>query len=126
MAEMTNKGLQAAVQALETKVTRTAESVTAQTQMIDSEARDTHRVADQIAAKRVDRDTVSETNDFGKITAGLSQSALAYAASGQDTARSARAAGDQTRASHDGIDEALARSSVDGIYDVDADWLAQE
>jgi hypothetical protein len=126
MADITNKALQRAVTALETKVGRNADALAAQAREIENDATDTHRVAEQIAAKNVDRDTVSEAHDLGKITSGLSTAVLDYAAAGQDTARSARAAGDQARASHDGIDEALSRSTVTGIYDVDADWFAQE
>lgn len=125
MADLTNKGLQAATKALEAKITRTADTIAAKASTIDEEATDTHRVAEQLAAKSVDRDTVSETHDLGKVTAGLSGAVLDYAASGTDTARSARAAGEQTRTSHDGIDEALSRAPVDDIYSLDADWFEQ-
>ncbi|MEU1078161.1 MULTISPECIES: hypothetical protein [unclassified Streptomyces] len=125
MAELTNKGLQAAVNSLARKVSRNAESIAGEARKIDEDAQDTLRVAEQIAAKKVDRDTVAETRDFAKITAGLSEGILAYASAGHDTAKAAQAAAEQTRASHDGIDEALSRSPVDGIYDVDADWFAQ-
>lgn len=125
MADLTNKSLQRAVKALEKKITRNAEALASEAAKIDDDAKDTYRVAEQIAAKNVDRDTVSETQEFGKITAGLSEAVLTYAASGQDTARAATAAGDQARASHDGIDEALSRSTVTGIYDVDAGWFEQ-
>lgn len=126
MSDLTNKGLQAAVSALATKVTRNADNINARAQHINDDATDTQRVAEQLAAKKLDRDTVAETQDLAKVTTGLSAAVLAYAAGGQDTARAARAAGDQTRQSHDGIDEALSRAPVDNIYDTDADFFQQD
>ncbi|WP_330479973.1 hypothetical protein OG301_39210 (plasmid) [Streptomyces platensis] len=125
MAELTNKGLQAAVSKLEKKVTRNADSIAEEAKKIDEDAKDTSRVAEQIAAKKVDRDSVAETLEFGKITAGLSEAIIAYASAGHDTAKSAKAAGDQARDSYNGFQEAIDRSTVDGIYDVDAGWFEQ-
>lgn len=126
MAELTNTGLQEAAEAMETLLARRADRITEQASVIDEDARDTTRVAEQLGAKSVDRDSVAETHELARITAGLSDGILAYAAAGQDTARLARAVGDQTRESHDGIQEAINRSPVDNIHDLDADWLEQE
>jgi len=126
MAELTNKGLQAAVARLEKKITRNADYIAADAKRIDEEARDTTRVAGQIAAKNVDSYTVAETHELAKITFGLSEGITAYASSGYDTAKSAKAAGDQARASHDGIQQAVDRSTVAGIHNVHADWFEQQ
>jgi len=126
MADLTNKSLQASVARLEKKITRNADYIAADAKAIDEEARDATRVAGQIAAKGVDRYTVAETHEFAKITLGFSGSVMAYASSGYDTAKSAKAAGDQARASHDGIQQAVDRSTVDTIHNVHADWFEQQ
>lgn len=126
MAELTYKGLQAAVKALEERVSRNADAIAAEAKKIDEDAKDTARAAEQIAAKNVDPDTVAETHEFAKITAGLSEAIIAYASAGHDTAKAAKAAGDQARASHGGIQEAVDRSNVTGIHDVDAGFFEQE
>ena len=57
----------------------------------------------------------------------VAAAATDYAAAGDTTARAAQAAHDQNKASHSGIGEAAARSTVGReVYDVDRGWLTQE
>lgn len=122
---LTYKALQAQVKAMEQKITRNAQHILRQGRLIDDDAKDTGRIADQIAAKNIDPDTVAETKELSKITSGLSQTVISYAAAGQDTARLAKATSDQAAHSHAGIQEAVDRSNVTGITQVDADWFEQ-
>ena len=95
-------------------------------QFIDEEARDTAHVAGMIAAKHVDQDTVAETHELAKNMRGVSEQAIRYAATGDTTARLARASHDEAHARHQGVSEQVNASPAVGIHDVDNDWLAQE
>lgn len=127
MPELTYKQLQAAVAAEAKASARAAEAIRNEAKQLDEHATDTGRTAESIAALRVDKATVAETRELAKITAGLSEAVLAYATAGDNTARAAQAAHEQNRASHDGIQQAVSRSTVGrDIYDVDREWLRQE
>lgn len=108
------------------EVTANAESIRAWAAYIDEEAKDTSRVAEMIGARRVDRDTIAETEQLAKIMAGVSEQAIQYAARGDTTARFAQASHDQAKDSHQGIHEAVNNSPAVGIHDVDSEWLAKE
>lgn len=125
-ADLTYKGLQRQVAALEKQVIHNADAVAASAKVIDEEAKDTRRTADRIAAKGVDKDSVAEAQELSKIIGGVSDGINDYAACGRDTARQAKACGDQARASHGGFQEAFDRSSVDGLENVHRDWFEQE
>lgn len=126
MSDSTYAQLLADVTALSQQVVRDADTLRAWGQHIDTEAKETSRIAEQIGARRIDADTVAETRELSKQLAGLSEDAVAYASAGDNTAAAARAAYDQAKASHGGISEAVRRSPVTGIDDVDPTWLAQE
>jgi hypothetical protein len=127
MPDLTYKQLQAAVTNLAKDTTRASEAIKGEAQKIDEQATDTARTAESIAALRVDKATVAETRELARIMAGLSEAVLAYATAGDTTAKTAQAAHDQNQASHDGIHEAVQRSTVGrDIYDVDREFLRQE
>ena len=127
MPDLTYQKLAKAVADLAKASARNAETIHKNADMISDEARDTSRIADQIGALRVDRATVGETQQLSKIMDGLSDAVTAYATAGDNTSKSAQAAHDANRSSHDGINEAVRRSPVGReIHDVDNTWLAQE
>jgi hypothetical protein len=125
-AELTYKQLQKAVAELGKTITRDGEAIRGHAKTIDDEAKGTSRIAEQIGALRVDSSTVAETRELSKVMGGVSEAAIAYASAGDNTARAAHAAQEQNRSSHDGINEAVSRSNVSGIHDVDREWLRQE
>lgn len=125
MADITYRQLKAAVTALGKDVARGAEAIQARAEQIAADARDTARLAELIASMGVDQATVAETSELAKNADGVSQASLAYAAAGDTTARAMRAAYDQAHASHDGINEAVARSTVD-VSGLNREWLRQE
>lgn len=87
------------------------------------EAQDTGRIAEQIAALKVDRATVGETHRVAQIMLGLSTAAIAYASASEEASRAAAAAEQQTRSDHGGIKEARDRSPVEMA---NRDWYRQE
>lgn len=125
-SDLTYKALQREVAKLERKVARNADEVKAAAKVIDAEATETLRESEQIAAKSVDRDSVADSQELSRVIKGLSDGILTYAAKAQDTAKQAKAAGDQAKSTHGGFQEAFDRSSVAGLENVDRDWFAQE
>jgi hypothetical protein len=91
--------------------------------VLDSEAKDTGRIAEQIAALNVDAATIAETREVDRIMRGLSQSALAYATAAEETSRAAAAAEQETRTIHGGIHEAVQSSPVPMAA---SSWYTQE
>lgn len=126
MAELTYKALAHAVQAKEKKLARHAESVKKAADNIKEHADDTAKDADALGAKSVDRDSISECQELAKVIRGVSDGAISYAAKGVDTAKAAKAAGDQARSTHGGFQEAFDRSGVTGLENVSRDWFEQE
>ena len=126
MSDASYNQLVADVQALAQRVVRDADTLRAWGQHIDTQAKDAARIADQIGARRIDPETVGQTRDLSRMLAGLSEGSIAYAAAGDNTAAAARAALDQAKASHASISEAVRRSPVTNIGDVDPTWLTQE
>lgn len=90
---------------------------------MDAEAKDTSRIAEQIAALKVDTATVAETREVSRIMQGLSQAALAFANAAEETSRSATAADQQAQSDHGGIHEAVGSSPVPMA---DRAWYTQE
>lgn len=125
-SELTYKALQTMVGDLEKKVSRNAAEIQEAAKVIDEEADETRREADQMAAKSVDRDTVADSTEFAKVIKGLSDGVISYAAKGTDTARQAKAVSDQARTTHGGFQEAFDRSQVDGLENVNRDWFEQQ
>jgi hypothetical protein len=88
-----------------------------------AQAKDTGRVAEQIAALHVDTATVAETREVARIMQGLSTAAIAYANAADEASRAAAAAEQLTVATHGGIQEAADRSPVPMAA---RGWYAQE
>ncbi|MGW5529403.1 hypothetical protein [Streptomyces xanthochromogenes] len=121
----TNTALKKAVAELEKSVTRSADAIGARAQALADEAQDTQRVAEMIGGMGVDSSTVGETKDIAKTLDALAAGARSYASAGHTTAKSAQAAHDQTRASHDAVQDAYRRAPVD-ISNMNREWLTQE
>ncbi len=90
---------------------------------MEAEARDTARIAEQIAALKVDSATVGETREVARIMQGMSTAAIAYASAADEASRAAAAAERQTVTDHGRIKEAADRSPV---AMADRSWYGQE
>ncbi|MEU7649899.1 hypothetical protein [Streptomyces huasconensis] len=126
MAELTYKVLVRKTQAKEKALARNAEGVKKAADTIKELADDTATDAEALGAKSVDRDSLSECQELSKIIRGVSERAINYAAKTADTAKAAKAAGDQARTTHAGFQEAFDRSSVTDLEKVSRDWFEQE
>lgn len=124
--DLTYKALVAQLEALQRREAANGENLKRHADEIAEVGRETARIAERIAAKHVDRGTVSETHELAKAVADVSASVLGFAARMDDTTAAAKAAAEQARTTHSGIDEAVAASSVDGVYDIDRSWFEQE
>jgi len=109
-ADITYQQLQRDIQALAKDVRKDAEAIQTEAAALATAAQDTARVADQIAALHVAPATVAETQDLSREMTGVTAAARGYASAADTTARHAEAAEQQTRATHGGINEAVARS----------------
>ncbi|MEV7600469.1 hypothetical protein AB0O91_24150 [Kitasatospora sp. NPDC089797] len=89
----------------------------------DTAAKETGRIAEQIAALKVDAATVAETHEVARIMQGLSNAAIAYATSAEEAGRAAAAAEQQAHTDHDGIQQAVTSSRVPMA---DRTWYTQE
>ncbi|WP_086564726.1 hypothetical protein [Streptomyces africanus] len=125
-SDLTFKTLLRAVETKEKKLARHAEAVKQAADNIKEHADDTASDADALGAKSVDRDSISECQELAKVIRGVSDGAITYAAKSADTAKAAKAAGDQARTTHGGFQEAFDRSNVTGLENVSRDWLEQE
>ncbi|MFE5669079.1 hypothetical protein ACFQ7W_34810 [Streptomyces niveus] len=126
MAELTYKVLVRRTQDKEKALARNAEGVKKAADNIKELADDTATDADALGAKSVDRDSLAECQELAKIIRGVSEGALTYASKTSDTAKAAKAAGDQARTTHAGFQEAFDRSSVTDLEKVSRDWFEQE
>ncbi|MFJ3793858.1 hypothetical protein [Kitasatospora sp. NPDC090091] len=109
---LTYRELVRQTRALGRDVRRGAEQQKKRAAAIADEAKDTGRIADQIAALHVDAATIAETRETSKIMQGLSEAALAQATAAEEAARSAQAAEQQAVATHGGIQEARDNARV--------------
>lgn len=125
MGDLTYKKLQKAVTDLAKDVAKGSEAIRSAAQWIDEEAQDTSRVAEAIGGMGVDRETVSETHELSKAMRGVSEGAIDYASSGDNTTKAAKAAYEQAHTTHNGIQEAYSRSTVN-ISNLNREWLRQE
>lgn len=75
MADISMNQFLRAVAAFSQQVSANAEATRGWALFIETEGDDTGRVAEMIAAKRVDPDTVSETHELARIMRGLSEQA---------------------------------------------------
>lgn len=126
MAELTYKVLVRKTQDKEKALARNAESAKKAADNIKELADDTASDADALGAKSVDRDSLAECQELAKGIRGVSDGALTYASKTSDTAKAAKAAGDQARTTHAGFQEAFDRSSVTDLEKVSRDWFEQE
>ncbi|MER7048936.1 hypothetical protein [Streptomyces jumonjinensis] len=126
MAELTYKVLVRKTQDKEKALARNAEGVKKAADNIRELADDTASDADALGAKSVDRDSLAECQELSKIIRGVSEAAITYASRTSDTAKAAKAAGDQARTAHAGFQEAFDRSDVDGLEKVSRYWFEQE
>ncbi|MFE1785013.1 hypothetical protein ACFW9F_21165 [Streptomyces sp. NPDC059506] len=126
MPELTYKVLVRKTEAKEKALARNAEGVKKAADNIKELADDTASDADALGAKSVDRDSLAECQELSKIIRGVSEGAMTYASKTSDTAKAAKAAGDQARTTHAGFQEAFDRSDVDGLEKVSRDWFEQE
>lgn len=90
---------------------------------LNGEARDTGRIAEQIASLKVDASTVAETREVARIMQGVSDSALSYANAADEASRSAQAAENQLTTEHGGIQQAVDSSPVSMA---ERTWYGQE
>lgn len=126
MAELTYKVLIRRTQDKEKALARNAEGVKQAADSIRALADDTASDADALGAKSVDRDSLAECQELVKVICGVSEGAATYAAKTADTAKAAKAAGDQARTTHAGFQEAFDRSSVTDLQKVSRDWFEQQ
>lgn len=126
MSDLTYKALRAKVAKLEKKVSRNADSIKEAAKVIEAESDESRREADHMAAKCVDKDSVSDAKELSKVIKGVSDGILTYAAKGEDTARQARAVNDQAKTTHGAFQEQFDRSNVDGLENVSRDWFEQQ
>ncbi|BDT39626.1 hypothetical protein E6R18_28045 [Streptomyces sp. A1277] len=126
MAELTYKVLVRKTQDKEKALARNAEGVKKAADNIKELADDTASDADALGAKSVDRDSLAECQELSKIIRGVSDGAITYASKTADTAKAAKAAGDQARTTHAGFQEAFDRSDVTDLEKVSRDWFEQE
>ncbi|MFF8513202.1 hypothetical protein ACF064_34605 [Streptomyces sp. NPDC015492] len=68
---------------------------------------------------------MSETRELSKILHGTSEWVIAYARSGEASAKAAGTVVEQARTTHAGIKEKFDRAPVD-LTGVNRDWLRQE
>jgi hypothetical protein len=109
---LTYRQLLREARALARDVRRATERHKKMAAVMDGQAKDTGRVAEQIAALKVDSATVGETREVARIMQGVSEAALAYASAADEASRAAVAAERETVATHGGIKEAVDRSPV--------------
>ncbi|MFJ2875460.1 MULTISPECIES: hypothetical protein [unclassified Streptomyces] len=126
MAELTYRVLVRKVQDKEKAMARNAEGVKKAAEHIKELADDTASDADALGAKSVDRDSLAECQELSKIIRGVSEAAITYASKTSDTAKAAKAVGDQARTTHAGFQEAFTRSDVSDLEKVSRDWFEQE
>lgn len=110
---LTYRALLRETRALAKDVRRATEKHKQMAAEMNVEAKDTGRVAEQIAALQVDAATVAETREVARIMQGLSTAALAYASAADEASRAATAAERQAVTTHGGIQEARDRSPVE-------------
>lgn len=127
MADLTFKQLQAATTSLTKEILRCAEGIKQEAKILDDEARDTARTADCIATLKVDKATISETRELGKIITGMREAILEHATACTNTAAHAQAVHAQNQNSHGRLNEVVGRSPVGReIYDVNRQWVTPE
>ncbi|MFD7448285.1 hypothetical protein [Kitasatospora sp. NPDC059827] len=121
--DLTYRELVRQVRELSRKVRRDTAAFQALATAQKEQAQQTGRLAEQIATLHVDAATVAETREVSRIMQGLSDAAIAYAASAEEAGREAVATERQAHTDHDGIQQAVDSSRVPMA---DRTWYTQE
>ncbi|WP_431680135.1 hypothetical protein [Kitasatospora sp. KL5] len=122
-AGLTYRELRRQTRALAKSIRAATEAHQTMAKALGDEAKDTGRIAEQIAALKVDAATIAETREVSQIMQGLSTTALAYATTADEAARTATAAEQEAVRLHNGIQEAADTSPVRMAT---SGWYAQE
>lgn len=125
MTDLTYKQLQKAITDLGNSISRGADALCAAAQYTDQEASDTARVAEMIACMGVDTATVSETHELAQIMKGVGEAATDYLGASLNTVAAGKAAWDQARTTHSGIQDAYSKATVN-LSGLNRSWLAEE
>ncbi|MEU8101766.1 hypothetical protein [Streptomyces rubiginosohelvolus] len=112
MTDTTYRKLREQVQVLARRVAADGETIRQIGHRADRNAQEVARVADGLANLEVDTHTTGEAKDTARIMRGLSQTALTTASAADNVAAAARAADNQARKSHEGIDEQVNAMTV--------------
>jgi hypothetical protein len=120
---LTYRGLRRKVRVLAKQIMAETEKHKKLAKTLGDEAKDTGRIAEQIAALKVDSATVAETREVSRIMQGLSTTALAYSTAADEAHRAASATDAEAVRLHDGIQQAADKSPVPMAK---ASWYTQE
>ncbi|MFJ9447145.1 hypothetical protein ACIRRH_35645 [Kitasatospora sp. NPDC101235] len=120
---LTYRELRKQIRALAKEVRQATEAHKKLARTLNAEAKDTGRIAEQIAALKVDSATIAETREVSRIMQGLSTTALAYSTAAEEASRSATAADQEAVRLHDGIQQAVDKSPAPMAK---ASWYTQE
>ncbi|MFF6903437.1 hypothetical protein [Streptomyces hydrogenans] len=125
MPDLTYTQLVHAVESHQVATARSAEAIRVRAQALADYATDTRTDAKCLSAMSVDSDTFSEAEQLARNLDGVSDAVVAYASAADTTARCAKAAADQARTTHSGIQEAVSRAPVDATG-VNRAWFQQQ
>ncbi|MFD4904178.1 hypothetical protein [Kitasatospora purpeofusca] len=122
-ASIAYRELRREVANLAKEVTRGSEQHRVLAARLAEAAKNTGRVADNIASLQVDAATVAETRELSRTMQGLGESAGSYAGRAEDAARAARSTDHEATRTHEGIQQAVDRNPVEMANRV---WYTQE
>lgn len=125
MADMTYTQLVRSIETHQVTTARSAEAIRLRAQALSDYAQATRHDAKCLAAMSVDPYTYSEADQLARNLDGVSDAVVAYASASDTTARCAKAAADQARATHAGVQQAASRAPVD-VTGVKRVWFQQE
>ncbi|MFC9497624.1 hypothetical protein [Streptomyces sp. NPDC056982] len=110
------------------ELTAVAQGLAPVANLLKEHAADLSKSAQMIAARRVDNDTVSETQQAAKTLAGIQSGANGVIARISDAVKVSQAALSQLKTTHDGTQEAMRRSPVDNraLADLDPTWITPQ
>lgn len=110
------------------ELTEIAEDLGPTVTLLQEQAADASHTATMLASKRIDNDTVSETQQLAKTLDGIQSGVDTVIAGTDDAVRFTRVALDQLKTTHDGTQEAMHRSPVDNhtLAGMDPDWITPE
>lgn len=122
-SDLTYRQLKREVAALATEIRHNSKAHQKTAQIMADEAKDTGRIADQIASLQVDPGTTSETREVAKIMQGIVAATVNYAAAAEDAGKAADAAQQQAVNDHGGIQDAVDNANVTMAAAI---WYTQE